>query len=431
LTGLVALGTAALVTAAIAVPAFAADAPNPNQNQNQNESASPTDAGGSPTFTATGAAAKAAKQYEARATDLRPIVPLVTVEQTASGPKVLSHRVSTAEEARAVASNAAGGDDLVGVDLDHVVQSVGTLPASTDPGLLNQWNLKPDKTSFVNAWKTTKGAGITVAVIDTGVDASHPDLKGKVLTGHEFLNHGGTDRDVKPMTDNCGHGTHVAGTIAAVTNNGIGIAGAAPDVKILPVRVLDCGGWSSDVAKGIVWAANKGARVINLSLGGPGPDSALANAVKYARSKNAVVVAAAGNNHGQCTSGKNKTVYPGASTGAIGVGAVDSNLQHACFSNTGTYVDIAAPGVDILAPLPKNQYDSWDGTSMATPHIAAAAALVLAYRSTCTPDQVELRLESTARKLPLGTPGDTRRYGAGLVDPARALTVLKALKGKC
>jgi subtilisin family serine protease len=244
------------------------------------------------------------------------------------------------------------------------------------------------------------------------------------------------------MIDDCGHGTHVAGTIAAIPNNGKGGSGAAPAVKILPVRVLaaanQCGGWSSDVARGIVWAANRGARVINLSLGGPGPDSALANAVKYARSKGAVVVAAAGNNHSKCTPYKNKTVYPGASTGSIGVGAVDSNFQHACFSNQGSYVDIAAPGVQIYSTVtvPPNPYaygySKWSGTSMATPHVAAAAALVLAYRPVCSPDQVESRLETTAVRLPRYTAGDTKLYGNGLVDPAQALKVLKGLpSNKC
>jgi subtilisin family serine protease len=242
-----------------------------------------------------------------------------------------------------------------------------------------------------------------------------------VLRGHEFLSGGTVDRDVYPMTDNCGHGTHVAGSIAAGAENGLGIAGAAPRVKILPVRVLNCSGWSSDVAKGITWAANQGARVINLSVGGPGPDKALYLAVKYARSKGAVVVAAAGNNHGECTDGKNATSYPGATTGAIGVGAIDSALQHACFSNTGSYVDLVAPGVSILSTVPPAGYAALNGTSMATPHVSAAAALVIARRPFCTPDRVEARLKATALRLPLGTAGDARRYGAGLVNPALAL----------
>ncbi len=420
---------AAVVGTAFGTPAIGALTPAPD------ESASPTSAGFSPAV----AAAKATEQYRQSSDPSQPTIPLVTVEATPDGPKVVSHEVSSAAQARAVATDAARGHDLVAVDTDDAISPVGT--STYDPGFSYQWALNPSKTSFLSAWNTTQGGGITVAVVDTGVAAGHPDLAGKVLPGHEFL--GQIDQDLSPMIDDCGHGTHVAGTIAAVPNNGIGIAGAAPHVRILPVRVLSaanqCGGWSSDVARGIVWAANQGARVINLSLGGPGPDAALARAVRYARSKGAVVVAAAGNNHGTCTPYKNRTIYPGASAGAIGVGAVDSNLQHACFSNTGRYVDLAAPGVHILStvvvpsdPAHYYSYASWDGTSMATPHVSAAAALVLAYRPICTPGQVEQRLESTARRLPLSTFGTPRLYGAGLVDPAKALAAIKALKpGTC
>jgi subtilisin family serine protease len=420
---------AAVVGTAFGAPAIGALPLGPT------ESATP----GSPgNFSPAVAAEKASEQYAESSTAKNLTIPLVTVEATSEGPKVVTHEVSSAAQARAVATNAARGRDLVAVDTDNVVHPVAVPPK--DPGVSSQWALNPSKTSFLSAWNTTMGGGITVAVVDTGVAAGHPDLAGKVLPGHEFL--GAIDRDLSPMIDDCGHGTHVAGTIAAVPNNKIGIAGAAPHVRILPVRVLSaansCGGWSSDVAKGIVWATNHGARVINLSLGGPGPDSALAQAVSYARSHGAVVVAAAGNNHGGCTPYKNKTIYPGATTGAIGVAAVDSNLQHACFSNTGSYVDLAAPGVGILSTVivagnPYNYgYATWDGTSMATPHVAAAAALLLAYRPVCTPAQVESRLEATAVRLPRYSTGETRLYGAGLVDPAKAIAAVKALTpGTC
>jgi subtilisin family serine protease len=453
--------------------------------------------GATPGAIGSDAAADKATDTYADAADVKgETVPIVTVENTPSGPKVESHDVDSAAEARSVATDAARGRDLVAVGVDNPVRAFaepvqvgvesellsvdatvpvpdalprpaeesnprpaapsaptpGPAPSAASPAAAPsasrpvtggtgatvgdvvrtlaytndaysgyQWAMNPANTSFLNAWSVTKGAGVTVAVVDTGVDASHPDLAGRVLPGHEFLNGGGIDQAVSPMNDNCGHGTHVAGTIAANAQNGLGIAGAAPGVMILPVRVLNCGGWSSDVAKGITWAANQGARVINLSVGGPGPDKALLAAVRYARKKGAVVVAAAGNNHGQCTSGKNRTSYPGATTGAIGVGAVDSNLQHACFSNTGSYVDLAAPGVGILSTLPNSQYAAWNGTSMATPHVAAAAALVLAKRPWCTPDRVEARLKATARRLPVGTAGDARRYGAGLVNPSAAV----------
>jgi serine protease len=196
--------------------------------------------------------------------------------------------------------------------------------------------------------------------------------------------------------------------------------------------VLNCSGYSSDVANGIKWAANNGARVINLSLGGTTRDNAVDAAITYARSKKVVVVAAAGNNGIACTTGNNATSYPGASPGAIGVGAVQQNFNRSCFSNTGSYVDLVGPGTSIIssyplakmpkAPagqLPYKPYMTMSGTSMATPHVAAAAALVLSRKSSCTPDQVQARLQATARRL--GTAPRNNNFGYGLVDPAKAV----------
>ena len=176
--------------------------------------------------------------------------------------------------------------------------------------------------------------------------------------------------------DPAGHGTHVAGIIAAHANNGVGIAGAAPGVKILPVRVLDASGSgsSSDVAEGIIWAADHGARVINLSLGG-GPSPGMQIAMQYALSKQVVTFAAAGNAYQD----GNLPTYPAAYPEAIAVAAIDSNLQHADFSNTGSYVDLAAPGDLIWSTYGQghSQYALMSGTSMATPYATATAALVL------------------------------------------------------
>jgi serine protease len=356
-------------------------------------------------------------------------VPLVTVEKTATGPRIVSHRVSSASQARAVAAEAAKGNDLVVVAPDTVVRPVGG--PTNDTYSANEWGISPAKTTFASAWKVSTGLGITVAVVDTGVDSSHPDLAGKVLPGRAFLNGNSTGVAMSTSTDTCGHGTHVAGTIAAIPNNFLGVAGAAPDVKILPVKVLNCSGYSSDVANGIKWAADNGARVINLSVGGPGPDPVLAAAVKYARDRKAVVVAAAGNNHGpaSCSTGNNARSYPGSTPGAIGVGAIDQSYNRACFSNTGDYVDLVGPGYNVLSTYPPAltpkgyaPYMYMSGTSMATPHVSAAAALVLARKPSCTPDQVEQKLESTAIRLG----GTTRNnsFGWGLIDPAKAVATL-------
>jgi type VII secretion-associated serine protease mycosin len=358
--------------------------------------------------------------------------PIVTVERAATGPKIVSHDVRSSAQARAVATSAAAGNDLVAVQADTVVRPTGGAPTA-DPYGPNQWALDPLKTTFSTAWKTTVGKNIKVAVVDTGVQASHPDLAGQVLAGKTFLK--GTSSTNKtaldPRTDGCGHGTHVAGTIAALNNNQVGIAGAAPGVKILPVKVLNCSGYASDVANGIKWAADNGAKVINLSLGGPASDAGQNAAITYARSKGAVVVAAAGNNwfDALCNPlGDNKTSYPGASPGVIAVGAIKSDFTRSCFSNVGTYVDLAAPGWDVLSTYPPAltpigfaPYMYMRGTSMATPYVSAAAALVLSKWPKCKPDYVEKRLENRARRLG-GTTGRNSSFGFGLVDPAKAVS---------
>jgi subtilisin family serine protease len=374
------------------------------------------------------AANEAAAEYQESTETAVVAMPIVTVESTPTGPKIVSHPVSSSAQARAVATDAAQGNDLISVQSDSIVRATGA--PTNDQFAPNLWGLDRAKTTFTNAWSVTTGKGVIVAVIDTGVDARHPDLAGQVLPGRAFLNNGPAGVAMNPGTDNCGHGTHVAGTIAALANNRIGTAGAAPGVKILPIKVLNCSGLNSDVANGVKWAANNGARVINLSLGGTVRDTALEAAINYARTKKVVVVAAAGNNwyHKTCNpKGNNATSYPGASPGVIGVGAVDSNLNRSCFSNVGPAVDLVAPGGAIASTYPVNltaknyvPYSTMSGTSMATPHVSAAAAMVLSRRMTCTSDQVEKRLETMARRLG-GTTSRNDTYGYGLVDPAKAV----------
>ena len=262
---------------------------------------------------------------------------------------------------------------------------------------------------------------MVVAVVDTGVQASHEDLTGSVLTGWDFTvsepagRAGGT-------TDPRGHGTHVAGIIAAHRDNRLGGTGVAPGAKILPVRVLDTEGmgWASDIARGIVWAADHGADIINLSLGGADGAEFYTEAVRYARSRGAVVVAAAGN---EAEYG-NPVVYPAAVPEAIAVAAVDADGRRALFSSYGYWVDIAAPGTGILAPCPVGSatcpasgsgYAQRSGTSMAAPHVAGAAALVLGSEPGLTPAQVEATLMGTADDI--GAPGRDAEfvYAAGAI----------------
>ena len=302
------------------------------------------------------------------------------------------------------------GPELLSVQSDRTVQALGTA-GENDPLRSQQWAL--DQVSYEATWSVTRGAGIIVAVIDSGVLGNHQDLSGSVLPGKDYVT-AGSDGRIDPN----GHGTHVAGIIAAHVNNALGIAGAAPDVHILPVRVLDAhgGGVASNVAKGIIWAADHGARVINLSLGG-GQSPGVEQAIQYANSKRAVVIAAAGNSGAL----GNAAMYPAAYPEAIAVAAVDGNLNHPSFSNTGSYVDVSAPGVGIVSTWGSSPtaYASATGTSMATPYASAAAALIFAAHPSFTAATLTQVLEGTARDL--GTPGVDPVFGHGLVNPHAAL----------
>ncbi|WP_257349863.1 S8 family peptidase [Pseudalkalibacillus decolorationis] len=225
----------------------------------------------------------------------------------------------------------------------------------------------PQNTSTNYAWDIIRGSSSQeIAVLDTGVDYNHPDLNGKTIRGYDFV-----DNDYYPMDLN-GHGTHVAGTTAAETNNSTGIAGMAPNTSILAVRVLDANGSGSlaDIADGIRYAADTGAEVINLSLGCNCDTATLENAVNYAWNSGSVVIAAAGND------GVSTTFEPASYSNVIAVAAVDSNDRLASFSNYGSWVDVAAPGVDIASTVPNNGYSYMSGTSMASPHVAGLAGLL-------------------------------------------------------
>jgi serine protease len=405
------------------------------------DSAAPPVSDGAPV--APGEAGELAREAVA-ASDVRTSsgeIPLVTVEDTAGRPEITSTEVGTADEAAAVAEQAAADGDLVAVEVDAPVQ---VNDVSTDPSRPKQWAL--DKVKFEDAWAAAAdgGAGQTVAVIDTGVKADHEDLAGQVLAGAYFLhsNDGATAFSGSGgTTDPNGHGTHVSGIIAAVANNAKGIAGAAPGVKILPVQVL-CGsgaGWSSDVANGITWAADNDATVINLSLGGPFASSSQQEAIQYARSLGVVVVASAGNS----ALDGNAPSYPGAFPEVIGVAATTNTADNAraSYSTTGDYLDLAAPGgepssnaaVAVLSTWKDNvsSYRTAAGTSMASPHVAAAAALVKAAHPAYTAVEVCTQLIRTADDL--GTPvlAPDEAHGYGLVDPLEAVGLTIPVGATC
>jgi subtilisin family serine protease len=275
-----------------------------------------------------------------------------------------------------------------------------------DPRTGEQWGLARMDVDAVR--KLGTGKDVIVAVVDTGVDALHPELAGRVLPGIDLVDDGKDGR-----TDPNGHGTHVAGIIAAAVD-GNGIEGLAPEAKILPVRVLgnDGSGDDADVAFGILWAVRQGAQVINLSLGGTDIDPLLEDAVRQAHSAGVVVVAASGN-----SGGSGDIYYPAAHATVLAVGATGPDDKVALYSSVGSYVDIAAPGTMILSTWPGGyRYES--GTSMATPFVAAAAAILIqaGYQNRV----VEERLISSAYDIDVA--GRDTGSGAGILDVVGALT---------
>ncbi|MFC5551911.1 S8 family serine peptidase [Massilia aerilata] len=383
---------------------------------------------------------------------------------TATGANVLQlSRTMSLDEARALAAELMARDpDVAYAEPDRIMVPLFT---PNDPMYTQQWHYFDAKggLNLPAAWDKSTGAGINVAVIDTGY-RPHADLSGQILPGYDFITSAaiaadgnGRDSDASDPGDSttagqCGgglpaqddasswHGTHVAGTIAAKTNNGVGVAGVAYGAKVVPVRVLGkCGGYTSDIADAMIWASggavtgapanpNK-ARVLNLSLGGSGAcDNTTQNAINSARSRGAVVVVAAGNSNVNASNSN-----PANCAGVITVAAVGRSGGKASYSNYGANVDVAAPGGDSGAGIlstwnagastpASDNYGYMMGTSMATPHVAGVAALMLAKNPALTPDEVEAKLKATARAFPAACSG----CGAGIVDAAAAVNAVTA-----
>ncbi|MFC9687722.1 type VII secretion-associated serine protease mycosin [Kribbella sp. NPDC056951] len=274
------------------------------------------------------------------------------------------------------------------------------------------------------AWRFTTGGGVLVAVVDSGVDTDHPQLRrpGKVLPGHDFYLVGRL-----PGTYDCvSHGTGVAGIIAADAEPRIGFEGIAPDARILPVRIsereLNDNGQTQAIdqnilAQGIRWAVDRGARVINLSIAGSEDHAPVRRAVAYAVAHDVVVVAAVGNR--QSARGSELPSYPASYPGVIGVGSITNAGVRANASQIGPYVDLVAPGESVLTTTRVGGHAYQSGTSFATPFVAGTAALVRAAWPKLTADQVARRLMATAAPAPGGT--NSMEYGAGVVDPYRAV----------
>ena len=280
-------------------------------------------------------------------------------------------------------------------------------PAATtnDPILPQEWHIP--KVTASTAWGTSTGAGIVVAVLDTGVQSNHPDLQANLVPGWNVYNNNNSTNDVN------GHGTAVAGTIAAIGNNGIGVVGVAYHAKIMPIRITDASANTSFsiMASGLTWAADHGADVANISYSNVYKSSTMISAANYLRNKGGETVVSADNN--AINEGSPNT------TSMITVSATDQNNALASFSSWGPMVDLAAPGVTIQTTLWNSGYGWGTGTSFATPIVAGAVALVMSANPSLTPSQIESTLFSTATNL--GASGYDYYFGWGLVNTAAAV----------
>ena len=304
---------------------------------------------------------------------------------------------------------------LPGVRYAEPNDTIRALVTPTDPDFSLQWGMT--RIGGPDAWDVERGAGTVVAVVDTGVDLAHPEFVGRLDTvnDYDFIN------DDTTAQDDEGHGTHVAGIVAAALNNtntgSKGVVGAAPAATILPLKVLaaDGTGTADAAADAIRWAADKGAGVINMSLGSKNYSQTVDEAVQYAVGKDVVVVAATGND------GKRGVQYPAALPNVIGVASTTSTDARSSFSNYGPGTDICAPGSVIYSTLwnAGSTYGYASGTSMATPHVAGVVALIRSQNPTWTRTQVEARLIATAEDL--GVAGYDEYFGHGLVQADAAV----------
>ena len=290
------------------------------------------------------------------------------------------------------------------------------LAVPNDPYFSLQWGMT--KVQGPEAWDISHGSSAAqIAILDTGIDKDHEDLAAKTVARVNFTTTASDD-------DLYGHGTHVAGIAAALTNNSIGVAGLGYEASLMSVKVLnDSGsGYYSWVANGINWAANNGAKVINLSLGGSSGSTTLKNAVDYAWSKGVVLACAAGN------SGNTSPTYPAYYSNCLATAATDSNDQKASWSSYGSWVDVAAPGVNIYSTFPNHpytinkslNYDYGSGTSMATPHVAGLAGLLFGYNLGLSNTQVRSAIETYADDIA----GTGSYWSQGRINAYRSLSSL-------
>lgn len=335
---------------------------------------------------------------------------------------------SNAEASQAL-SDYRSNPDVEWAEPVHVMQ-IQWVP--NDPSYASLWGMAKIQTA--PAWDIAKGSGVVVAVVDTGADHTHPDLAPNIWTNPMEIPGNGIDDDGNGYVDDVrgwnfvsnnnspmdghSHGTHVSGTIAAVGNNGIGVVGVAPLSKIMVVKGLgdDGSGYDSDLAQGIIYAAENGADIINMSWGGTGDSPVIEEAIDYAHSLGVTLVAAAGNSAIDASQ-----FLPAKYVSVITVSAFNSADVMASFSNFGTKIDVAAPGVGIQSTIPGGYYSSFNGTSMASPHVAGLAALILSQQPSLTNEQVRQIIRQTADDV--GTVGFDTQAGYGRINALKALQI--------
>src|SRR5215212_8020260 len=321
-------------------------------------------------------------------------------------------RVRPGSDLPALIDELSANPDVAFAEPNHIRTMMRT---PNDPVLAQQWALR-DIHAY-EAWDITTGGDVTIALLDTGVSGSHPDLKNKLLRGRDLYNN---DDDA---SDDEGHGTYTAGVAAASTDNGTGIAGICWSCKILPVKVLGSRGQGDDatIAAGIRWAVDQGVRIISMSLGGPDDTNVMRDAVAYAHDHNVLIIAASGNGQAE----GNLANYPAAYPSVLAVSATNSTDGVTGFSTTGSFVDIAAPGVGLWSTLwlrgEGDTYGVENGTSAACPHVAGAAALALSLRPDLTADQLAEVLEAGADDQ--GAPGKDPEYGYGRLNLLRTVQI--------
>jgi len=295
-------------------------------------------------------------------------------------------------------------------ELDMRVELAAT---ANDSYLGSEWHI--NKIGANTAWDSTQGAGVTIAILDSGVDAAHPDLAGNLVPGYNTYDNNTNTADV------CGHGTKVAGSAAAVTNNATGVAAVAGQAKIMPMRIAynssgACYGWISSIASAVTWAADHGARIANISYANMPATASVISASNYMRSKGGLVFVSAGNYN------RDEGFTP--TTSMIAVSATDSADNRSSFSSYGSFVSLSAPGTGIYTTVQGGGYGAVNGTSFASPVAAAVGALVMAANPSLTPDQVQNILFTTA--VDLGTAGRDIYFGYGRVNAAAAVAAAKA-----